>query len=97
MIPSEGLKKMKARIFERGARNKLFLLLSFLLGALVCLVPASKAQVSQGAIAGNVQDSSGALVPNAQLTVTSAETGVSYKTSSSSAGSYHFVNLNIGT
>lgn len=88
---------MKPRMLTEGSGYKFLFLLSFFLGALVFFASPVRAQVSQGAIAGNVLDSTGALVPNAQLTATSVETGVSYKTTSTSAGFYHFVNLNIGS
>ncbi|HEY1462695.1 MAG TPA: TonB-dependent receptor [Terriglobales bacterium] len=54
-------------------------------------------QTNQGSIAGNVLDPSGAVVPNVKITATAISTGATYKTISSSAGSYRFPNLSIGT
>ncbi|MGA7634612.1 MAG: TonB-dependent receptor, partial [Terriglobales bacterium] len=54
-------------------------------------------QANQGAIAGVVEDSSGAVVPNAKLTATEKSTGTVYTTISSSAGVYRFPNVRIGT
>jgi hypothetical protein len=54
-------------------------------------------QANQGAIAGVVEDSSGAVVPNAKLTATEKSTGTVYTTVSSSAGTYRFPNVRIGT
>jgi len=39
------------------------------------LGPAAKAQVDQGTITGSVQDSSGAVLVNAHVTLTNADTG----------------------
>jgi Carboxypeptidase regulatory-like domain len=55
------------------------------------------AQTNQGSIAGVVEDSSGAVVPNAKLTATEKNTGTVYRTVSTSAGSYRFPNVRIGT
>ncbi|MGI8960868.1 MAG: carboxypeptidase-like regulatory domain-containing protein [Bryobacteraceae bacterium] len=54
------------------------------------------AQSNQGAIAGNVQDPSGALVPGANVVAKGVGTGTTYQTVSSSAGSYVFSNVQIG-
>ena len=55
------------------------------------------AQTSEGSIAGNVFDPSGALVPNAKILARDVNTGSTYNTVSSSAGTYRFPNLRIGT
>jgi hypothetical protein len=70
-----------------------------LLMALAILTFSSLAigQANQGAIAGVVEDSSGAVVPNAKLTATEKSTGTVYTTVSSSAGQYRFPNVRIGT
>src|SRR5580692_11352791 len=59
--------------------------------------PAALGQANQGAIAGFVEDSSGAVVPNAKLTATEKSTGSTYEAVTTSAGSYRFPNLRIGT
>ena len=58
-------------------RQKLFGLTVFLL-ALGCLgASVAQAQVLYGSIVGNVEDSSGAALPGATVTITSKETGLS--------------------
>jgi hypothetical protein len=54
------------------------------------------AQSDQGSLSGNVLDSTGALVPNAEITLTGAGTGVVHKTTASSSGAYHFPYLQVG-
>jgi len=55
----------------------------------------ARAQASAG-IAGTVTDPSGAVVPNANVTVTNEATSVSVNTTTSSAGTYAFRGLNPG-
>jgi hypothetical protein len=43
---------------------------------LVFLAPAAKAQVDQGTITGSVEDSSGAVLANAHVALTNADTGL---------------------
>jgi hypothetical protein len=61
------------------------------------LSPMAVSQLNQGSIAGNVVDPTGALVAGAKLTAKSQSTGSVYQAVSSSAGSYRFPNVNIGT
>nr|WP_183792115.1 TonB-dependent receptor [Edaphobacter lichenicola] len=83
------------RILERSARYSI-LLLSFC--ALVCCCCARSAigQVDQGAITGVVQDSSGAAVAGARVTVTNVDTGLVLEGSANSSGVYVFSPLKIG-
>jgi carboxypeptidase family protein/TonB-dependent receptor-like protein len=55
------------------------------------------AQSDKGAIAGNVLDSSGAVVAGAEITATGAQTGTQYKTKSSSDGAYRLPYVRAGT
>ncbi|MGA3026874.1 MAG: carboxypeptidase-like regulatory domain-containing protein [Bryobacteraceae bacterium] len=55
------------------------------------------AQSNQGAIAGLVTDTSGAIVPDAKITAKETASGTIYNTISSSAGNYIFPNVRIGT
>src|ERR1035438_5495895 len=73
--------------------------MSGLLVLTVVLLQSSLAsgQQNQGSIAGNVTDPSGALVVGAKLTAKGQSTGSAYQAVSSSAGSYRFPNMNIGT
>jgi len=61
------------------------------------LFSTAVAQTNQGSIAGNVSDPSGAMVANANIVAKERNTGATYKTVSSSAGSYRFPNVNIGS
>jgi hypothetical protein len=70
------------------------LLMAFAIFALSSLAIS---QTNQGAIAGVVEDSSGAVVPNAKLTATERSTGTVYHTNSTTSGSYLFPNVRIGT
>lgn len=66
----------------------------FLLGQ--APVPAA-AQVVKGSISGTVVDSTGAVVPDAQITATSGETGAHYSTVTDQAGLFHIALVAIGT
>jgi len=77
---------------NRVAIGGLVLMTVFLL-----LCPLAVGQLNQGSIAGNVVDPSGALVAGAKLTAKGESTGSVYQAVSSSAGSYRFPNVNIGS
>ena len=53
-------------------------------------------QVDEGAITGTVLDTSGAVVPNAQVTLKNTDVGLTLETKSSASGSYTFSPLRIG-
>jgi len=77
-------------------RQKLFGLTVFLL-ALGCLgASVAQAQVLYGSIVGNVEDSSGAALPGATVTITSKETGLSKTVVTNDVGSYTFTNVLAG-
>jgi hypothetical protein len=54
-------------------------------------------QADQGAITGTITDSTGAVVPNAQVTVTSSETGLVLKGQADGSGVFIFSPLKVGT
>ena len=54
------------------------------------------AQVDEGSIAGTVQDSSGAVVPNAKVTLLNTDQGLSLETTTNSSGEYTFSPVRIG-
>jgi len=54
------------------------------------------AQVSGATLSGAVKDSSGAVVPNAQISITDTATGVSRSVTSNVAGIYNAPNLSPG-
>ena len=57
----------------------------------------ASAQLDTGSIAGTVVDSSGALVPGAEIVAVSPATGTRYSTVSSSTGYYIFPSVRTGT
>ncbi len=63
---------------------------------LLCMALSGRvlqAQGTTGTLAGNVSDSSGAVVQGAQLTLTGDTSGLRYQAQSSSAGVYRFVGI----
>ena len=71
--------------------------LAFALAAFLLLTAnSSSAQTDQGAITGVVQDSSGAVIPNAQVTATDTDTGLALESHSNSSGVFVFSPLKIG-
>src|SRR5258708_5764752 len=66
--------------------------------ALVLLLTSadSSAQTDQGSITGVVDDSSGAVIPNAQVTATNIDTGLALEAKSNSSGVFVFSPLKIG-
>jgi hypothetical protein len=70
----------------------------FVIAVLAMVLPAktSFAQADQGAITGVVLDSSGAVIPNAQVTVTNTDTGLTLQTKASTSGVYVVSPLKIG-
>ena len=68
-----------------------------LLVACGCLTaPSAHAQVLYGSIVGNVQDSSGAALPGATVTITSKETNLTRSGVTNEIGTYSFTNVQIG-
>ena len=53
-------------------------------------------QTNQGVIAGNVLDSTGAAIPNVQISAKNDQTGSTYDTKSTSAGTYRFPSIQLG-
>src|SRR5579871_2882680 len=63
---------------------------------LICTA-AAFAQGAGGTITGTVSDTTGAVIPNANIQVTNSATGVPYKIGSSTTGNYTLANLPAGT
>lgn len=61
-----------------------------LLAALLAVTPAAWGQSSNGSVRGLIQDSSGSIIPQAQVLLINTATGVESKTVSNSAGLYVF-------
>ncbi len=60
------------------------------------LTPRALAQADQGAITGLIADPTGAVIPNAQVTLTNTDTGLTLQTTSDSSGNYVFSPIKIG-
>ena len=78
------------------ARTKFAPLWALLLFALLFLLPHVAAQGLFGSISGIVTDSSGAVVPNANVKVTNLDTNVVITVKTNSAGVYSAISLNPG-
>jgi hypothetical protein len=65
--------------------------------AVVLTTSAAFAQSSHGAIAGNVTDPTGAVIPGAKVLAVEAATGAKSQTVSTSSGDYRFTELSVGT
>lgn len=72
------------------------LLATVMMAVLTLFAGHCSAQTDQGAITGIVQDSSGAVIPNAQVAVTDVDTGLTLQGKSNSAGVFVFSPLKIG-
>src|SRR5690349_12654842 len=64
-----------------------------LLALCVIFVGISYGQAVTGSLLGTITDSSGAAVPNAKVTITDANTGVSRTTTTNESGNYNFADL----
>src|SRR5262245_10865746 len=68
----------------------------FCLIALVARTPHAYAQFETAAVTGTVRDATGAVVPNATVTLTNTETGVSNIKTTNGEGIYEFVTVKAG-
>jgi hypothetical protein len=71
-------------------------LLTIAVGVVLLSSSPVYAQVDQGAVTGLVTDSSGAVVGNAQVTLTNTDNGLVQQTTTSSSGEYTFSPVRIG-
>jgi len=83
------------RLTLQGFYPAVFILLAFL-GSSALPTPAH-AQTSYGSIVGTVSDPTGAVVPEAQVTLKNLGTNATQTATSSSSGTFTFVNLNPGS
>jgi hypothetical protein len=60
------------------------------------LAVAAMGQGDQGTITGVVQDSSGAVIPGAKITITDTDTGLAFQRTANGSGNYIFSPLKIG-
>jgi Carboxypeptidase regulatory-like domain/TonB dependent receptor len=83
-------------MLNRRTRS-VFIAVLLAIAVLVALPGNSFGQTFRGGINGTVTDQSGAVVPGASVEVIDSATGVSHKTVSSSAGTYTFQDMPLGT
>jgi hypothetical protein len=81
---------------KNSVRASLILPVAAVLVAWIVGAPKAQAQVLYGSVVGEVTDSSGAVIPNAAVTLKSKETGVSRNATSDGGGRYSFVNVTPG-
>ena len=75
-----------------------FPLKAFLAGLLVAFFAGfANAQYEDGSLIGTIHDSSGAVVPNATVTVTNVATGIATKAGTNASGDYEVPSLHVGT
>ena len=77
-------------------RRSLFVALAVLTLCYLATAPVASAQVLYGSIVGNVQDSSGAAIPGATVTITNRETGLERNAVTNDTGGYNFTNVLTG-
>jgi hypothetical protein len=82
-------------VFTEGKVNRKSYLAAVFLSVLFSL--SAYGQRLDGTLRGTVVDPSGAVIPGAEVTVTSQTTGVKQTTQSTSTGQYVFPNLQVGT
>ena len=82
---------MKMRIVRSALLPGVFLAIAFL------MIPNAHAQQTLGGITGTVTDTSGAVISGATVTLVGDETKLNRTQTTSTTGSYIFVNLPIGT
>ena len=63
---------------------------------LVSLSPTLRAQFENAAVLGTIRDASQAVIPGAEVTLTSIATGVERKAQSNDVGNYQFLNISPG-
>jgi hypothetical protein len=71
--------------------------LGTILALLALAVAPALAQVSSGSMSGTISDSTGAIIPDAKISATEAQTGTVYNTVANSAGIYTLPTLLPGT
>ncbi len=86
------VKHVASRTFRRSTLACIAWAVCFLLSASA----TSFGQVDQGSISGTVQDSTGAVIPNATVTLLNTDQGTSLETKSAGAGEYTFSPVRVG-
>ncbi|MFN7983595.1 MAG: carboxypeptidase-like regulatory domain-containing protein, partial [Vicinamibacterales bacterium] len=78
------------------SRGKYALVLMATIVALLGLSTSASAQFDTATVVGTVKDSSGGAVPNAKVTLTNVETGISDVRTSNAEGNFEFVSVRAG-
>src|ERR1700733_2809316 len=78
----------------RHARKTAFVVFLWMVGLFPALLHA---QIDTGGVTGTITDSTGAIVSDAQITLTNADTGVLQQTRSTSSGAYSFSGVRTGS
>src|SRR5258708_14555990 len=81
----------------RGLAMKAIRVVCALLALTLLLAGLSYGQAVTGSLLGTITDSSGAAVPNAKVTITDANTGISRTATTNESGNFSFVDLPPGT
>ena len=81
------------KVMKQGWTSALAATLLFVLS----LAGVATAQTNQGQIAGNVVDSTGAVIQGAKITAKSESTGSTYNAVSTSSGAYRFPSIELGS
>jgi hypothetical protein len=76
-------------------KHRFLRFLSFLLALPLCAL-SLQAQGTSGAVAGTVTDSTGAIIPGAEVTITNPISGFTQKIKTDTSGQYRFANLPFG-
>jgi Carboxypeptidase regulatory-like domain len=84
----------RTRLAIRISRSIVYAALSTLI--LLLTSQSAFAQVDEGSISGLVQDPTGAVVPNAQVTLLNTDQGITLTTTTNSGGAYTFSPVRIG-
>src|SRR5215831_6716394 len=79
------------------SKTRSTMLIALVILAIVSFVNIGYSQTETGQIAGTVSDPTGAILPNAKITVKSTTTGLERETSSTSSGTYAVTNLQPGS
>jgi Carboxypeptidase regulatory-like domain len=86
------------QLIQTCVRRFTIVLQAFSLVALVLLAGTARAQIAgTGSIQGTITDTTGAVIPNAAITLTEKATLVAHSTKSDGSGVYVFPNIDIGT
>jgi hypothetical protein len=87
---------MGLRIFQLLGRSSAFLACSIFAVVFLTSSPARLAAQTAGEVSGHVSDTTGASIPDANVTLTNVATGSERPTDTTSAGDYTFTEVPVG-